>query len=209
MEIRHLGRIIDRIKTEVIIMRDKNIIIALLASGIIALAACSANNGSGNQAGQENGSESSVIVDDTAQMPNPWTDTTELDEAEKATGISFEPLSAEAVPEGLELATYRYTDNILEVVYRGGDNELTVRASTETDGESLTGDYNVYSKEWDEEIDGSIVHCKGDGKHTNCAYADVRSIHLAVMYNPGEEGKGLDTDGLKALFMGIKAAPME
>ena len=188
-------------------MRDKNMIIALLAGGIIALAACSANNGSGSPAGQEQ--ESGVIVDETVDMPNPWTETAELEEAEKATGIDFEPLFAEAVPEGLNFVTYRYTDTILEAVYQGGDNEMIVRTSTQVDGEALTGDYNAYSKEWDEEIGGSIVHCKGDGKLTNCAYADVRSVHLAVLYNAGEEGKGLDSEGLNAVFTGITAVPME
>ena len=42
----------------------------------------------------------------------------------------------------------------------------------------------------------------------NVATADLENIHFAVDCNPGEEGKGLDADQLKSLFMGMQAVPL-
>lgn len=190
-------------------MRDKTIIIAFLLSGILALAACSASNNIGQSAekAQENGSGSTGEV--SAEMPNPWTETTDPEEAKKATGIDISLPGAEAIPEGLSFVNYRYTEDVLEAVYEGGGNQLVIRASSKISDEGLTGDYNEYMKDWDEDIGGSIVHCKGDGTRVNSAYADVRGVYLAVLYNVGEEGRGLDKESLEAVFTGIRATSAE
>lgn len=178
-------------------MRDRNIIIAILVCALLALAAC------GSIGKKPETDEASV------QMPNPWTETADLEEAKKATGIDYEPPFEESVPEQLSFKTYRYTDQILETVYEGGGDEMIVRVSKELGGTDLSGDYNTYSKEWDENFKGLEVHCKGDGTYANCASADLEEMHFAILFDAGTEGKGLDSEALKSIFMGMQAVPLK
>ena len=100
-------------------------------------------------------------------------------------------------------------DDLLEVVYENGEDELIIRVSTQLSGTELSGDYNEYSKEWDVSLKGLTVHCKGDGTYANCAIADLEDIHFAVLYDVGQEGKGLDEQDLMSIFMGIQASPLK
>lgn len=184
-------------------MRDRNIVIAVLAGSMLALAAC----GSVNSAGTA--STEAAAVESTVEIPNPWSETADLDEAEKATGVDFDPPVENSLPEGYEFVTYRYTDKLLETVYKKGEDEIVIRISTQLSGIELNGDYNNYSKEWEENFKGLTVKCKGDGTLINCANADVETTHFAVLINPGQEGKGLTADDLKSIFMGMQAGPLE
>ena len=63
-------------------MRDKNIVIAVLAGSMLALAACGGINSI------KTGGAEETAVQSTVEMPNPWSETADLDEAEKATGVA-------------------------------------------------------------------------------------------------------------------------
>ena len=76
-------------------------------------------------------------------------------------------------------------------------------------GIDLNGDYTEYSKEWDVSLNGLTVHCKGDGALVNCANADMEDLHIAVLYNCGEEGRGLDEQNLMTVFTGVQASPLK
>ncbi len=203
-------------------MKDKNIVIAILAGSLIALAACgSVNQPAGNDAPAETTVEAKAETEaepaaaaeaeteQTVGMPNPWHETTDLEEAEKGSGVDFDPPVEGALPEGFDLLTYRYTEDIFEAVYQKGDEQLVIRVSTTLSGVELSGDYNKYSKEWEENFKGLVVKCHGDGELSNCSCADLEDIHFAVEYNLGEEGKGLSAEQLKSLFMGMQAIPLE
>ena len=202
-------------------MKDKNIVIAILAGSLIALAACgSVNQPAGNDAPAETTVEAKAETEaepaaaeagteQTVGMPNPWHETADLEEAEKGSGVDFDPPVEGALPEGFDLLTYRYTEDIFEAVYQKDDEQLVIRVSTTLSGVELSGDYNKYSKEWEENFKGLVVKCHGDGELSNCSYADLEDIHFAVEYNLGEEGKGLSAEQLKSLFMGMQAIPME
>ncbi len=219
-------------------MKDKNIVIAILAGSLIALAACgSVNQHAGNnapaettveakaeteaepaaaeaekepaaEAGQQETAEAEPAAEQTVGMPNPWHETADLEEAEKGSGVDFDPPVEGALPEGFNLLTYRYTEDIFEAVYQKGEEQLVIRVSTTLGGTELSGDYNKYSKEWEENFKGLVVKCHGDGELSNCSYADLEDIHFAVEYNLGEEGKGLSAEQLKSLFMGMQAIPL-
>lgn len=183
-------------------MRDRNIIIAILVIAMLALAACGGMNSGSGTAKEEASAETTV------QIPNPWHETTDLEEAEKATGVDFEPPVENSLPEGFEFVTYRYTDTILEADYVKGDEEIVIRVSPSLSGLDLSGDYSEYSQEWEISLKGLIVHCQGDGTYSNCSTADNDEMHFAVDCNLGEEGKGLDEDQLMSLFMGMQAVPL-
>ena len=185
-------------------MKDKNMVIAILVGSMLALAAC----GSISQADQ-NESAAEAGTEATVEIPNPWHETADLEEAEKATGVDFEPPVENSLPEGFELVSYRYTDKILEATYSKGDEELVIRVSTTQSGLELSGDYNAYTKKWEVNFKGLVVECNGDGTLSNCSYADREDIHFSVLINPGDEGKGLSEEQLKSLFMGMQAMPLE
>ena len=192
----------------------------LLAFCVFALAACSGAGAGGSSepaAKTETGAEAEPAAEPTAGstteemvgMINPWTETMDLEEAEKATGIDFEPPVENSLPEGYDLVTYRYMEDLLEAVYRKGDEEITIRISKERSGIELSGDYNNYSKEWEENYKGLVVTCRGDGTLINCANADLEDIHFVVECNGGQEGKGLTTEQLGSIFMGMQAMPLK
>ena len=108
--------------------------------------------------------------------------TADLEEAEKATGIDFEPPVENSLPEGYDLVTYRYMEDLLEAVYQKGNEEIAIRISKERSGIELSGDYNNYSKEWEENYKGLVVTCRGDGTLINCANADLENIHFVVEF---------------------------
>ena len=142
-------------------------------------------------------------------MPNPWHETADLEEAEKGSGVDYEPPVENSLPEGFELVSYRYTDKILEATYSKGDEELVIRVSTTQSGLELSGDYNAYMKRWEVNFKGLVVECNGDGTLSNCSYADLENIHFSVLFNAADEGKGLSEEQLKSLFMGMQAKPLE
>ncbi len=144
----------------------------------------------------------------TTTIPNPWSETDDLEEACEGSGIAFTDPVEQAIPDGLSRRPYRYMEDMLEVIYADDTDELTIRVSTEREELELTGDYNKYSKEWDEVFKGLRAHCSGDGETINVALFDGTGVHFAVMYNTGEEGRGLTPDQLKSLVMCMQASPL-
>ena len=146
------------LKEVLTIMKERIISIVILALSMAVLAAC------GSPA---SGSNETVKDEEVVNMPNPWQETTDIEEAKKGSGIDLE-----ASEEG-------------------------------------NGDYTEYSKEWDVSLNGLTVHCKGDGALVNCANADMEDLHIAVLYNCGEEGRGLDEQNLMTVFTGVQASPLK
>ena len=54
-------------------MRDRNIVIAVLAGSMLALAACGGINSA------KAGEPEAAAVQSTVEMPNPWSETADLD----------------------------------------------------------------------------------------------------------------------------------
>ena len=135
-------------------------------------------------------------------IANPWGDTQSLDVAVESSGVEFTPPEEGQLPGGVELKIYRYMEGTIEADYEGSGNELSIRKSVKSEGKELSGDYNGYSKEWDEEISGITVNCRGDGELINTAVFDADGGHFAISYNIGEEGRGLTVDELGNLIGG-------
>jgi len=88
-----------------------------------------------------------VILSHTTEkmtgLANPWTDCTSLAEAEKLAGFGF------GVSE--QIGSYKAENfrvmegRMLEVIYKDGDSEVTVRKTPGAD-QNISGDYNEYEK---------------------------------------------------------------
>lgn len=141
----------------------------------------------------------------SAQIPNPWTETSSLEEAVEGSGVDFTPPIDAALSfyDGLTLQTYLYMDGTIEADYSNGSDTLTIRKSTDTEGQTLSGDYSEYSSTWEYSMKGLPVTCRGDGTRINEATFSVDSYHYAVSCDAGEEGKGITEESLTSLLMGM------
>ena len=144
-------------------------------------------------------------ADSLIGMPNPWTRTDSLEEAESISGIALDPPAAEALPRNMQLKQFAAMDGTIEADYSNGEEELTIRASLVNDGSSLSGDYNKYSKEWKENIKGLSVRCLGDGERINVATFRRGELSFALNCAPGHEGAGLTVSELKSVVLGMQA----
>ncbi|HBB61639.1 MAG TPA: hypothetical protein DCZ61_07610 [Lachnospiraceae bacterium] len=148
---------------------------------------------------------SEEINGSSTQIPNPWTETSSLEEAAAGSGVDFAPPIDAALScyDGLALQTYRYMDGTIEADYTNGSDTLIIRKSTDTEGQALSGDYSEYSSTWEYSMKGLLVTCRGDGSRMNEATFSVDSYHYAVSCDMGEEGKGITESDLTSLLMGM------
>ena len=140
-------------------------------------------------------------------MPNPWTETADLAEALSIAGLEFDPPIPEALPTGeheVALKTYMAMPGTVTAVYEGQGGEMQVRKALKFTGDDLSGDYNTYSKTWEENFKGLTVKCEGDGTTVNKALFAVGDDSWSVSFNAGEEGKGLTVSELQSLIMGMQ-----
>ena len=137
-------------------------------------------------------------------MPNPWTETDSLEEAAAVSGVAFVPPADESLPDGMAFTCYRAMVGTIEANYSDGQEKLMIRASSDTEGYQLSGDYNSYSGEWQEELDGVTVDCLGDGKKINVAVFKIGDVAYAVDMASGKEGEGLTPDALRNLMTGMQ-----
>ena len=146
-------------------------------------------------------------------LPNPWTQTTLLDEALAISGVDANPPEGASLPQHVEFSVYRAVPGTFEADYSNGTDKLTLRASVEDEGFVLSGDYNKYSKAWTEDINGVMVDCLGDGERINVATFKNGGVAYSLTMACGEEGKGLTADELKALVTellpNLSAEPQE
>ena len=131
--------------------------VALAFSGT----ACTAQSGSGTAAD----SASSENV----QIPNPWVDCKTIEEAQTLSGFDFQ---LPETPDGYTIDNISVIkDEIIQVIYTKGEQELCIRKGVGT--EDISGDYNVYDTTVTKELDDISVTLKGsDGK-----------FHLAIWTN--------------------------
>ena len=153
-------------------------------------------------------SSASFVPESSVGMENPWKETKDLEEAVKGSGIEFDPPEENPVPDAenpIAFFEYMYMDGVISVLYEGVDDEMIVRKSNVYEGkEALAGDYNTYSKIWEENYKGLNVTCEGNGKLISCAYFSSGDMHYSVTFDPGEEDRGLTADQLGSIIMSMQ-----
>ena len=143
------------------------------------------------------GSTDTPIISESVGMPNPWTQTDSFDEAAEISGVEIRLPELTDLPQDMELLYYRAVPGTFEADYSDGNEELMIRASLDDEGYVLSGDYNTYTREWEEAFDGVAVNCLGDGTHINVAVFKVGDTAYAVTMACGREGAGFTSDVLE------------
>lgn len=131
--------------------------VALAVSGT----ACTTKTGSGTMA--ESGSSENV------QIPNPWVDCKTIEDAQALAGFDFQ---LPETPEGYTIENISVIkDEIIQVIYTKGEQEICIRKGVGTD--DISGDYNTYDMTVTKELTASSATLKGnDGKFSLAIWND-------------------------------------
>lgn len=168
-------------------MKRKKLIFTLACTTmVVSFAAC------GNTMKKDNAeisSETSFSERDTenenVQIPNPWVDCENLEEAEKITGFSFK------IPEEIEgysdIFIQVMNDELIQVTYQDDESEETVVLRKGRSSDDVSGDYNKYEESKQTMVNEYQVTEKGnDGK-----------VMLATWTN-GDDSYSVNTSGMSA-----------
>ena len=90
-----------------------------------------------------------------AAIGNPWSDWASMEEAQARVGFSY-GLPEEMAGSYTAVAYRTMNDELLEVIYRDGEQEIRVRKQA-GEGQDISGDYNQYDIRTEETIDGAAV----------------------------------------------------
>jgi len=162
-------------------MRTKKVIaivaciIAIVACMVmvLSLAACGGNNSVKNEVKPSASSETNVSEEENVQIANPWTECSDIKEAEENAGFSFE------IPETIEGYKIAWTQNMdkemIEVIYEKDDevkeseedNSIHLRKGIGT--EDISGDYNDYAESNQVTIDSYNVTMQGNNGSVSLA----------------------------------------
>lgn len=128
----------------------KKVLVFLLASAMaLTLASCN-----------ETVPETSAIPGSgSVQIANPFEECSNLDEAAEIAGFTLS--APENVPNWVENLQIRaMKDEMIELVYTGGEKELRIRKGAGS--EDISGDYTVYDETEEKDVDGRSVIMQGN-----------------------------------------------
>ena len=140
--------------------------LAMSAALALSITACgSSSKPATSQSGSA--SDTSAVLGENTQIPNPWQDFESLEEAVKAVGFDFVAPDALA---GCDKIAYQAIpdDRIIGVLYLNGE-ERQVIIRKAPGGENISGVYSQFDKLEQVEVDGRSVTMSGDGETVSLA----------------------------------------
>lgn len=147
-------------------MMKRCIALAMSAALALSITACgSSSKPAASQSGSA--SDTSAVLGENTQIPNPWQDFESLEEAVKAVGFDFVAPDALA---GCDKVAYQAIpdDRIIGVLYLNGE-ERQVIIRKAPGGENISGVYSQFDKLEQVEVDGRSVTMSGDGETVSLA----------------------------------------
>lgn len=132
---------------------------------------------------------------ETTTIANPFQDCESLEDAKTVAG--FELSCPESVLESDSSVVQAVKDNMIQVIYNKNDEEiLRIRKSNSTD--DITGDYNEYSEEIDQDINGISVHCKGENQAYSTIYWSLDNYQYCIL------GNNLSLENISSIVNSVK-----
>jgi len=159
---------------------------------VLSLTACGGSDSGKNEVKANVSAETIASVEENVQIANPWTECSDIKEAEENAGFSFE------IPETIEGYKIAWTQNMdkemIEVIYEKDDdvkeseedNSIHLRKGVGT--EDISGDYNVYSES---------------------NQVDIGSYNVAMQGNNGSVSLATWTDGEFSYVVSVPEMSME
>lgn len=193
--------------------------IALMATTVLAFTGCNKSSGMPDpnrsevviEEASESEATSEELSEEQAGMANPWHDAADADEAAKGAGINF--FSFE---EGMMLTVgstdycnYRYMEGIVELEMPVGATSIIIRKGLNdmaTDGD-ISGDYNEYAYNWEQNIKGLVVKCYGnrEGEAMKVIWQLEDYSYSIIGRGEGGDGDwGLNADDINSIINGLQ-----
>ena len=147
-------------------MMKRCIALAMSAALALSITACgSSSKPAASQSGSA--SDTSTVLGENVQIPNPWQDFESLEEAVKAVGFD---LVAPDTLTGCDKTAYQAIpdDQIIEVLYLNGEErQASIRKAVSS--ENISGVYTQFDQVEQVEVDGRSVTMSGDGETVSLA----------------------------------------
>lgn len=143
--------------------------------------------------------QETAAASENVQIPNPWVDCKTIEEAEALAGFDFQ---LPETPEGYAIENISaIKDDIIQVIYQKGEQEICIRKGAGTD--DISGDYNVYDTTVTKELTASTATFKGNGGKFSLAIWNDGEYAYAV-----SSDEALTEDGMAALAGSVELANM-
>ena len=130
------------------------------------------------------------------QIPNPFVDCNTLKDAGKIAG--FDVTVPDAIDGYSERTIQAIKNDLIQVLYQNGENELSIRKAVGSD--DVSGDYNEYAEIKTVTVSGQQVTMKGSDGKVNIATWTDGSYTYAVRV----EGKGISSNSMSSLIKTIQ-----
>ncbi len=162
----------------------KLIVLGICAAMAVSIAACGS---------QDQPSASTAAPTETSvqmQIPNPFVPCETLEDAEQLAGFSLS--LPETLPDWVtETAIQATQTGMIEIVYRGADNELRIRKATGT--EDISGDYSDYETAEEVSVGNLKVQMRGSGDKYSLAFWNDGTYSFSVSVTDGIEPEDMNT----------------
>ena len=123
--------------------------------------------------------------DSGSSVSNPWTDCTDLAQAEEISGLDY-PFSESILHESLTATEYRAMAGMIDVAY---GTDVTIRIAPD-EGVDITGDYNEYPDSNEVDGSGATYTMNGDGDTvylTTFVYTGMSTVIYTTEGMPQED----------------------
>ena len=128
------------------------------------------------------------VMEEQLQLANPYVEDLTLEQAAQIAGFSLS-LPAKAPDWAEQTAIRAVEDSLIEVVYQGGEQELTVRKGAGS--EDVSGDYTAYPESGTVQLNGHPVTWKGENGAIRVAVWQDGGYSYAVTASSGLELEAL------------------
>ena len=128
--------------------------IICMVLGLVLFAGCSSTSTKNEESKKETKTET-----ETTSLANPFKDCETIEDAKEIAG--FEMSYPESVLDSSNIAIQAVESDMIQVIYYDVDENEILRIRKSTSAEDITGDYNEYVEELDEDFDDVNIHVKG------------------------------------------------
>ncbi len=133
-------------------------------------------------------------------VPNPWTETHSLSEAEEIAGFS---IVVPSIGEDCESPLFRAMPGMLEVLWDNGEDQITLRKAPRGEESDISGDSNTYPEYI--VACGDLISYEARGKNNlfNVVTWGEEEYVYSLNKNPGTE-RGMSSEEIGKILMEMK-----
>ena len=137
-----------------------------------------------------------------------WIPAADASEAAAMTGMYFDEIGWDAIPEGFYSVDYQYQDGAICANYRDGEGAAGLligktQAGSGVSDDLFSGGRYADREMWSVQAGSVTVSCKGSGGLINEAAFETEEARYVIVFEEGEEQEGLSEEELRSLVYAI------